>query len=100
MTSSLFFSTTLSIILQVCKSSILLISCQCFYLIFEMLECYSLHFNQKIANRIIQLLNSGLKNAIKIIRILYLLSNADVSNKFAKFQSFDKKDDQQHVFFH
>ena len=58
---------------------------------FEMLECYSSPFNQKIANCIIQLLNSGLKNARKIIRILYFLSNADISNKFAKFQCFDKE---------
>ena len=65
-----------------------------------MLECCSLHFNQKIANCIIQLLNSGLKKARRIIRILYFLSNADVSNKFAKFQCFDKKGDQQHVFFY
>ena len=48
-------------------------------------------FNEKIANCIIQLLHSGLKNARKSIRILYFLSNADVSNKFAKFQCFDKE---------
>ena len=30
---------------------------------------------------------------------MYFLRNADVSNRFAKFQCFDKKDDQQHVFF-
>ena len=64
-----------------------------------MMECCSLHFNQKIAKCVIQLSNSGLKEARKIIRILYFLSNADVSNKFAKFQCFDKKDDKQHVFF-
>ena len=57
----------------------------------EMMECYSSLLNQKIANCIIQLLNSGLKNARKSIRILYFLSNADVSNKFAKFQCFDKE---------
>ena len=63
-----------------------------------MLECYSSPFNQKIANCIIQLLNSGLKNARTIIGILYFLNNADISNKFAKFQCFDKKkDDQQDV---
>ena len=56
-----------------------------------MLECYSSLFNQKIANCIIQLLNSGLKNARKSIRIMYFLSNADVSNKFAKFQCFDEE---------
>ena len=39
------------------------------------------------------------EKASKIIRILYFLSNANVSNKFAKFQCFDKKDDQQYVFF-
>ena len=102
MTSSLFL-TTLSIILHVCKLSIV----SCFphfasvfiWFFFEMLECCSLHFNQKIANCVIQLSNFELKKARKIIRILYFLSNADVSNKFAKFQSFDKKDDKQYVFF-
>ena len=58
---------------------------------FEMLKCYSLHFNQKRANCIIQLLTSGLKNARTISRIPYFLSNADVSNIFAKFQCFDKE---------
>ena len=38
-----------------------------------------------------KLLNSGLKNAWKIIRILYFLSNAVIGNKFAKFQCFDKE---------
>ena len=100
MTSSLLFPTTLSIIFHVCQSSIVsnLKRCQCFYLIFEMLECCSLYFNQKIANCIIQLSNSRLTKARKIIRILFF-STADVSNKFAKFKYFDKKDDQQHVFF-
>ena len=65
-----------------------------------MLECCSLHFNQKIANCVIQLSNSGLKKARKIIRILYFFSNADVSNKFVKFDCFDKKDDQQYAVFH
>ena len=57
----------------------------------EMLECCSLYFHQKIANCVIKLPNSGLQKASKIIRILYFLSNADVSSKFAKFQCFDKK---------
>ena len=63
-----------------------------------MLECYSSPFNQKIANCIIQLLNSGLKNARKIFRILYFLSNADVSNKLLNFNVLIKKDDQQDVY--
>ena len=63
-----------------------------------MLECYSSLFNQKIANCIIQLLNSGLKNARKSIRILYFLSNADVSNNLLNFNVLIKKDDQQDVF--
>ena len=46
---------------------------------------------QKIVNCIIQLLNSGLKNARKSIRILYFLSNADVRNKYVKFQCFNKE---------
>ena len=63
-----------------------------------MLKYYSSQFNQKIVNCIIQLLNSGLKNARKIVKILYFLSNADVSNKFAKFNVLIKKDDRQDVF--
>ena len=63
-----------------------------------MLECYLSLFNQKIANCIIQLLNSGLKNARKSIRILYFLSNADVSNKLVKLNVSIKKDDQQDDF--
>ena len=57
----------------------------------EMLECLSLYFHQKIANCVIKLSNSGLQKTSKIIKIPYFLSNADVSNKFAKFQCFDKK---------
>ena len=57
----------------------------------EMLECCSLYFHQKIANCVIKRSNSGLQKASKIIKIPYLLSNADVSNKFAKFQCFDKR---------
>ena len=57
----------------------------------EMMECCSLYFHQKIANCVIRLSNSGLQKASKIIKIPYFLSNADVSNKFAKFQCFDKK---------
>ena len=49
---------------------------------------------------VIQLSNSGLKKARKIIRILYFLSNADVSSKLAKFQCFDKKDNRQCFFTH
>ena len=64
----------------------------------EVLECSSLHFHQKIASYVIRLSNSGLQKASKIIKIPCFLSNADVSNKFAKFQSFDKKNDQQYVF--
>ena len=56
-----------------------------------MLECCSLYFHQKKAKCFIKLSNSGLQKASKIIKILYFLSNADVSNKFAKFQCFDKK---------
>ena len=57
----------------------------------EMLECCSLYFQQKIADYVIRLSNSGLQKAGKIIKIQYFLSHADVSNKFAKFQCFDKK---------
>ena len=103
MTSSLFFSTILSIIFHVCKSSIffLLERCQCFYLIF--LGCWNVvHYIliRKIVNCVIQFSNSGLKKARQIIRILYFLNNADVSNKFDKFQCFNKKDNQQSLFTH
>ena len=52
---------------------------------------FSLYFHQKIANCVIKLSNCRLQKAGKIIEILYFLSNTDVSNKFAKFQCFDKK---------
>ena len=52
----------------------------------EMLECCSLFFHKKIANCVIKLSNSGFQKAGKIVKIPYFLSNADVSNKFAKFQ--------------
>ena len=61
-----------------------------FILFSEILECCSLYFHQKIANCVMKLSNSGLQKVSKIIKIPYFLSNA-VSNKFAKFQSFDKK---------
>ena len=57
-----------------------------FMSLFEMLECCLFCFDQKIANCVIKLSNSGLQKAGKIIEIPYFLSNADVSNKFAKFQ--------------
>ena len=60
---------------------------------------FSLYFHQKIANCVIKLSNSGFQKAGKIIKIPYFLSNANASNKFAKFQCFNKKDDQQYVFF-
>ena len=43
--------------------------------------------------------NSGLQKAGKIITISYFLSNADVSNKFVKFQCFDEKMTNK-MFFH
>ena len=63
-----------------------------------MLECFSSPFNQKLANCIIQLLNSGLKKCQNNYENPVFLEQADVSNKFAKFQCFDKKNDQQGVF--
>ena len=65
----------------------------------EMLECYSLYFHQKISNCVIKLSNSGLQKAGNIIKLPYFFSNADVSNKFAKFQCFDKKTTNS-MFFH
>ena len=55
-------------------------------------------FNQKIANCIIQLLNSGLKNARKIIRILYFLAMLTSATNLLNFNVLIKKDDQQDVF--
>ena len=86
--------------MHVCKLIIVsLLVANVFILFFEMLECYSSPFNQKIANCIIQLLNSGLKNARKIIKILYFLSNADTSaTNLLNFNVLMKKDDQQDIF--
>ena len=60
-------------------------------LLFHFLRYCSLYYHQKIAKCVIKLSNSGLQKAGKITKISYFLSNADVSNKFAKFQCFDKK---------
>ena len=57
----------------------------------EMLECCSLYFHQKISDCVTKLSNSGLQKAGKIIKIPYSLINADVINKFAKFQCFHKR---------
>ena len=61
---------------------------------------FSLYFHQKIANCVIKLSSSGVQKAGKIIKIPYFLSNADVSNKFAKFQCFGKKMSNNMFFFH
>ena len=53
-----------------------------------MLECYSLHFIQKIYHTIVKF---RVEKCMKIIRILYFVSNAVIGNKFAKFQCFDKE---------
>ena len=58
---------------------------------FWFLRCWNVIHYILFRKFIIQLLNSGLKNAWKIIRILYSLSNAVIGNKFAKFQCFDKE---------
>ena len=60
---------------------------------------FSLDFHQKIGNCVVKLSNSGLQKAGKIIKIPYFFSNADVSNKFAKFQCLDKKMTNS-MFFH
>ena len=62
-----------------------------------MLECYSLHFIQKIYHTIVKF---WVEIAWKIIRILYFLSNAVIGNKFAKFQCFDKERWPTTCFFH
>ena len=61
--------------------------------LFDFLRCWNVFiiFHQKIANCAIKLSNSELQKASKIIEIPHFLSNADVSNQFAKFQCFDKK---------
>ena len=65
----------------------------------EMLECCSLYFHQKIVDYVIRLSNSGLQKTGKIIKIPYFLKNADVSNRLAKFQCFDKNMTNS-MFFH
>ena len=75
----------LSTILYVCKSSIVSL------LVASVFRCWNVIHYILLRKFIIQLLNSGLKNARKIIRILYFLSNAVIGNKFAKFQCFDEE---------
>ena len=66
---------------------------------FEMLAGFSLYFHHKIATCVTGLSNFGLQKSAKIIKILYFLSNADVSNQFDRFQCFDKKMTNS-MFFH
>ena len=70
-------------ILHVCKSGIVAWqeSCWWFYFIFSDAGMRLIIFSSEIANCVIRL---DQKEA-KIIKIPYFLSNADVSNKFAKF---------------
>ena len=55
--------------------------------IFGMPECCSLHFNRKITNSVMKLSNSEPK-ATKIIKILDLFRNADMSKKFCQISMF------------
>ena len=63
-----------------------------------MLECCSLHFNQKIANCIVQLSNSGLKMPEKLLESCIFLVVLTSATNFLNFNVLIKKDEQQHVF--
>ena len=70
-------------------------------LLFHFLRCWNVTFIIVLSENsyVIRLSNSGLQKTCKIIKIPYFLSHADVSNKFAKFQRFDKKMTNS-MFFH
>ena len=53
-------------------------------------ECCSLHFNRKILESFMKRSNYGLQKPPKIIKILDLFKNADISKIFVEFQCLDK----------
>ena len=53
-----------------------------FIWLFGRLACCALHFNRKIAKSLKKLSNTGLQKTTKIIKILDLFRNADVSKLF------------------
>ena len=56
-----------------------------------MLECCFLHFNRKIAECFIKKVKFWAAKTIKIIKILDIFKNADISINFFELQCFDKK---------
>ena len=70
-----------------------------FFLLFGMLECYSLHFNWKIAKSLTKLSNSGLQKPLKSSKIRIFSKMLTSSKFFVKFQCFYKKITKS-MFFH
>ena len=70
------------------------------FLFLDMLECCPLHFRQKNSQLCHKIVKFWAAKSTKIIKILYFLSNAGISKKFAKFECFDKKMTNSMSFFH
>ena len=65
---------------------------------FGMLECCSLHFNQKIAKSVMKLSNSGLQKPLKLSKCRIFSETLMSAKFFVKFQCFDKKIGKKYVF--
>ena len=63
-----------------------------------MLECCSLHFNQKIAKSVMKLSNSGLQKPLKLSKCRIFSEMLTSAKFFVKFQCFDKKVGKKYVF--
>ena len=70
-----------------------------FYLIFRDAGMFFITFSSENSQLCHKIVKFWTAKATKIIRILYFLSNAGISNKFAKSQCFDKKMTNS-MFFH
>ena len=65
-----------------------------------MLECCSLHFNQKIANAVMKLSNFGLQKPLKLSDFCIFSKMLRSAECFAKFQCFTKKITKNMLFFY
>ena len=70
-----------------------------FFLLFGMLEYWSLHFNRKVAKSLMKQSNSGLQKPLKSSEIRIFSKVLTSSKFFVKFQCFHKKITKS-MFFH
>ena len=70
-----------------------------FIRLFGMLECCSLHGNQKIAKSVMKLPNSGLLIPLKLSKFCLFSELLTSARNFFQFQCFDKKITNRMAFF-